>query len=78
MPPTNIVQNIQDSLTELPTSLQVEVFHYIEFLKSNYVINDAEDKTSKPHKYRQAGILEGKIWMSEDFDEPLKELEEYM
>ena len=29
-------QNIEESLKQLPHSLQIEVFHYIEFLKSNY------------------------------------------
>ncbi len=28
--------------------------------------------------YPMAGSLKGKIWMSEDFDEPLEELREYM
>ena len=28
--------------------------------------------------YPKAGSLKGKIWMSEDFDEPLEELREYM
>lgn len=29
-------------------------------------------------KRRQMGALEGKIWMSDDFDEPLDEMREYM
>jgi hypothetical protein len=33
---TSTFQNIEESLKQLPHSLQVEVFHYIEFLKSNY------------------------------------------
>ena len=28
--------------------------------------------------YPKAGSLEGKIWMSDDFDEPLEEFREYM
>lgn len=28
--------------------------------------------------YPKAGSLKGKIWMSDDFDEPLEELREYM
>jgi antitoxin (DNA-binding transcriptional repressor) of toxin-antitoxin stability system len=28
--------------------------------------------------YPKAGSLKGKIWISEDFDEPLEELREYM
>lgn len=33
-------------------------------------------KTSKPE--RKAGLLKGKIRMSEDFNEPLDEMKEYM
>lgn len=32
----------------------------------------------KAKKRRQMGTLEGKIWMSDDFDEPLDEMREYM
>jgi len=34
---TTIFQNIEKNLKQLPESLQIEVLHYIEFLKSNYV-----------------------------------------
>jgi len=81
---TNITQNIQDILQELPESLQTEVLHYIEFLKSNYaqnnvVQNDTKSSEQQPIKHRDGfGVLKGKIWMSEDFDEPLEEMQEYM
>jgi hypothetical protein len=83
-------QNIEESLKQLPYSLQVEVLHYIEFLKSNYVkqidsktqsldqdnIETIEDKKAK--KRDGFGIWRGQITMSEDFDAPMEEFEEYM
>lgn len=36
------------------------------------------DKGAKPIRKRKAGILKGKIWMADDFDEPLDDLKEYM
>jgi len=36
------------------------------------------DEIPKPVKKRQAGIINGKFEMSDDFDEPLDDLKEYM
>lgn len=36
------------------------------------------DEIPTTSKQRRAGILEGKIWMSDDFDAPLDELKDYM
>lgn len=79
---TTTFQNIEESLKQLPHSLQIEVFHYIEFLKNNYVkqnnnsIEALEEKKSK--KREGFGIWQGKITMSDDFDAPMVEFEEYM
>jgi hypothetical protein len=71
-------QNIEDSLKQLPYSLQVEVLHYIEFLKSNYAKQSIENLEEKPKKRDGFGIWQGKISMSEDFDSPMEEFEEYI
>jgi hypothetical protein len=72
-------QNIEESLKQLPYSLQVEVFHYIEFLKSNYAKQNIEKtEVTQPKKRDGFGIWQGKISMSEDFDLPMEEFEEYM
>ena len=79
---TTTFQNIEESLKQLPNSLQIEVFHYIEFLKSNYakqnkdIVEDLEEKKAK--KRDGFGIWQGKIAMSENFDAPMEEFEEYM
>ena len=83
-------QNIEKSLMQLPNSLQIEVLHYIEFLKSNYV----KQINSKPQSLDQAslenledrkvkkrdgfGIWQDQITMSEDFDAPMEEFEKYI
>lgn len=35
------------------------------------------DPTSTARKRRQCGSAKGLVWMSDDFDEPLEEFEEY-
>ncbi len=79
---TTTFQNIEESLKQLPHSLQIEVFHYIEFLKSNYVKqnnNSVEALEEKKTKKRDGfGIWQGKITMSDNFDSPMEEFAEYM
>jgi hypothetical protein len=84
-------QNIEESLKQLPHSLQIEVFHYIEFLKSNYAKQSNSNVTQslepnrtegsevkRPKKRDGFGIWQGKISISEDFNAPMEEFEEYM
>jgi hypothetical protein len=40
--------------------------------------NTADMKSAKRSRSELRGILKGKVWMSEDFDEPLEEMREYM
>ncbi len=68
---------ILEKLETLPESLQTEVLHYIEFLAERYVEKPVESD-SQTKKRGGLGILKGKIWMSEDFDEPLEDMKEYM
>lgn len=74
-----IQPTILAKLEKLPESLQVEVLHYIEFLIDKQdkaqAVNSAPEH---PKKKRQAGLLKGKIWISEDFDAPLEEMKDYM
>jgi predicted DNA-binding antitoxin AbrB/MazE fold protein len=44
-------------------------------------VKKAITNTNKPAKRPRSelkGILKGKVWMSEDFNEPLEEMKEYM
>lgn len=68
---------IIEKLEALPTSLQTEVLHYIEFLSERYV--DQKNVSNSRVKKRDAfGVWQGKIWMSDDFDEPLEDMKDYM
>lgn len=81
-----VKDNILENLNKLPENLQVEILHYSEYLLSCYTQEKLSKETSKDISSNQQkskkrggyGILKGKIWMSEDFDEPLEELKEYM
>jgi len=46
-----------------------------EPLKKNTVI---ENKPMKKPRSETKGIFKGKIWMSDDFNDPLEEMKEYM
>ena len=67
---------ILEKLATLPEALQTEVLHYIEFLSERYAVT--HDQTETLPKKRQAGLLKGKIWMADDFDEPLEDFKDYM
>src|SRR4028119_981096 len=65
---TMIQPVILEKLAELPESLQTEVLLYIEFLSKKQAKNSTQEK---PTKRGGLGIWKDKIWMSDDFDEPL-------
>ncbi len=74
-----VKESILEKLEQLPENLQVEVLHYSDYLLKCYLQkNQIEEKQPKSKKRGAYGILKGKIWMSEDFDQPLEELKEYM
>ncbi|MCY7406742.1 MAG: DUF2281 domain-containing protein [Alkalinema sp. CAN_BIN05] len=68
---------ILEKLEKLSDSLQTEVLHYIEFLSERYTKTD-EDTIAPRTKRGGLGSLKGKIWMADDFDAPLEDLQEYM
>ena len=62
----------------MPDALKLEVLHYAEYLISKHLQNpEISSQLEKPKKKRQAGSLKGKIWMSDDFDDPIENFEEY-
>jgi Protein of unknown function (DUF2281) len=73
---------ILEKLEQLPEAMQMKVLHYIESLLVRH------DQGPKPAKNEPTqdnsevhlgyGSLEGQIWMSDDFDEPLEDLQDYM
>ncbi|NEP13808.1 MAG: DUF2281 domain-containing protein [Symploca sp. SIO2C1] len=60
----------------LPESLKTELLHYAEYLQEKYPHNQQfQSRMETAHGY---GSWAGKIIMSDDFDEPLEDLAEYM
>ncbi|NEO39572.1 MAG: DUF2281 domain-containing protein [Moorea sp. SIOASIH] len=61
----------------LPEHLKRELLHYADYLRSNYPNNTQSDqeKIGTAHGY---GSWAGQIIMSDDCDEPLEYLAEYM
>jgi hypothetical protein len=77
---TAIESAILRNIEKLPESVKNAVFLYTEFLASQHYKDanlDIEEIYKKP---RFAGSMKGTfvLPLSEDFDEPLEELEEYM
>ncbi|PSR19348.1 hypothetical protein C8255_02660 [filamentous cyanobacterium CCP3] len=80
-------------LEVLPESLQTEVLHYVEFLLERHLRNRTSNLLEIQQELQQElqqitpeeaekrygyGSLKGQIIMSDDFDEPLEDLAEYM
>ena len=66
-------------INELPDSSIIFLENFVLFLKSQAGTTvSTETLTTSPKKYRTAGGFEGCIHMSEDFDEPLEDMKEYM
>lgn len=68
-----VEQHIQE-YSSLPQNLKEEVDSFIQTLKSRLEkISNAKEKNERP-----LGLLEGKVFMREDFDEPLEDFKDYM
>lgn len=64
------------TILNMPDSLKTELLHYAEYLLEKYSnIQKSQKQIEKPHGY---GSWAGQIIISDDFDEPLEDLEEYM
>ncbi|MCL1468104.1 MULTISPECIES: DUF2281 domain-containing protein [Argonema] len=69
---TAILKNVE----KLPEPVKQAVLDYTEFLVTRYTQDTSQ--TEKAAKRGGLGIWKGKIWMSDDFDEPLEDLKDYM
>lgn len=60
----------------------MEVIHYIQFLKissGNAVVTGiTPSKNGEAKIYRKSGLYKNKIKISEEFDDPLDDFEEYL
>ena len=63
--------SISERFNMLPNNMKEEVLDFIDFL----LYKNAKQPKGK---VRQFGIMEGKIKLAANFDEPLSDFEEYM
>jgi Protein of unknown function (DUF2281) len=69
-------QAILEQIQRLPESLQQEALKYIEGLVAKH---DRHEQMSAIVDRKNAfGIWKGQVWMADDFDAPLDDLQEYM
>ncbi|MFM8308943.1 MAG: DUF2281 domain-containing protein [Microcystis aeruginosa] len=59
-----ITESIINKLQEIPLDKQKQILEYVEALTE-------EKEPSSPPKKRVFGLHQGKIWMSDDFNQPL-------
>lgn len=60
---------IIDKIKDLPPEKQQEILDFAEFISHKY--HQDKEKESKPKKQRTLGLHKGKVWMSDDFNDPL-------
>lgn len=71
---------ILETVSQMPETLKQEILHYAKYLIENYSENTTEQGELAPTKKKRGGfgILKGKIWIADDFDEPLEDMKSYM
>ncbi len=61
----------QKILESIPAGKKQDLLRFAKFLKDEHAkVKDAPKK--KRDRPRLVGVLEGKVWMSEDFNDPLE------
>jgi hypothetical protein len=70
---------LSNLIEKMPNSIKIELLHYAEYLMTKSSHLQPEDK-SEGEKDRLAGSMKGTfiLPLSEDFDEPLEDFEDYM
>ncbi|MDJ0576863.1 MAG: DUF2281 domain-containing protein [Xenococcaceae cyanobacterium MO_234.B1] len=71
-----ITEAVLAKLKDLPLEQQQQILDFVEFIEKKYV--EKQLNQSESSGKRIAGLQKGKIWISEDFNEPLelKKIEE--
>ena len=73
------VADVQEKLKTIPEEYLGDVYSFLELLE--YKVLYKKENTSSPKRYpnRRPGILKDpNFWMSDDFDKPLDDFQEYM
>jgi Protein of unknown function (DUF2281) len=70
---------ILQTIAQMPEALKQELLHYAKSLLEAHATPDAlHIQAEKPAKRGGLGIWKGKIWISDDFDDPLEDFKDYM
>jgi hypothetical protein len=69
------IGTLEKKIAKLPDELKLKVEGYVDALLGDYTHSDESSFSGKNRGY---GSLKGKVWMSEDFNEPLEDFKEYM
>ncbi|UYZ63834.1 type II toxin-antitoxin system VapB family antitoxin [Hymenobacter weizhouensis] len=76
------VQHLLQTLESLPAELQQEVVDFADFLaqrRATGTLSSSGVSKDKLAEQRRQGVgeLQGKIWMSDDFNESLEDFKDY-
>ncbi|MEG4500371.1 DUF2281 domain-containing protein [Microcoleus sp. F10-C6] len=67
---------IFQTVVKMPEFLKQEILHYAQYLLEKHAKTESsQEQLEQPHGY---GSWAAQIVMSDDFDEPLEDLKEYM
>jgi Protein of unknown function (DUF2281) len=67
---------IFQTVIKMPESLKKEILHYAKYLLEKHAKTESsQEQLEQHHGY---GSWAGQIVMSDDFDQPLEDLKEYM
>jgi Protein of unknown function (DUF2281) len=69
-------QVILEQIQRLPESLQQDALRYIEGLIAQHTQH--QQTPTSIERINAFGIWKGQVWMADDFDAPLDDLQEYM
>jgi hypothetical protein len=76
--PDSLDAELLQAIDIMPQDIKIAVLDYAEYLISKHTQSISKSIPQTSLKKRQAGLLKGKIWMSDDFDAPLDEMKDYM
>lgn len=70
------IEAIEEKLRSIPESYLPQIMEYLSFIE--YKSMQKNPDSLKEEFYRPTGILKGKIWMADDFDETPECFKDYM
>ncbi len=65
----SIVESIITKLQDISLEQQQQILDYVEFIAEKYSVE--QDNLKQSPKKRILGLHKGKMWISDDFNEPL-------